>query len=61
MSEKKLKKEAEAQKKRELYDPYPNCEENEEEDLCDYTGDQCIGNKLFCEECDVFREEGESQ
>lgn len=24
------------------------------EELCDYTGEECIGNKLFCEECIVF-------
>jgi hypothetical protein len=26
----------------------------EEEDLCDYNGEQCIGDKLFCAECPVL-------
>lgn len=25
-------------------------------ELCDYTGDQCFGNKLFCEDCPVMHE-----
>lgn len=36
-------------------------ETDEEDDIerCDYTGEICFGNKLFCEECDVIYEEGE--
>jgi hypothetical protein len=30
-------------------------EDYEKEELCDYTGEQCIGNKMFCEECEVMR------
>jgi hypothetical protein len=26
----------------------------EEEDLCDYNGDPCIGDKMFCEVCPVL-------
>lgn len=29
----------------------------EEENLCDYTGEECIGDKGFCEECEIFLEE----
>jgi hypothetical protein len=35
---------------------WPNEEEIEEE-LCDYTGEECIGDKMFCEECTVLTEE----
>ena len=28
----------------------------EEEDLCDYTGEQCCGDKMFCEECPIWEE-----
>jgi hypothetical protein len=26
----------------------------EEEDICDYNGEQCIGDRMFCEECPVL-------
>lgn len=29
----------------------------EEEDICNYTGEQCIGDKMFCEECPVFKDD----
>lgn len=29
-------------------------QDEDDEELCDYTGDLCIGDKLFCEECPVF-------
>jgi hypothetical protein len=29
-------------------------EYGEEEETCDYNGEQCIGDKLFCEECPVI-------
>jgi hypothetical protein len=28
----------------------------EEEETCDYTGDICVGDKMFCEECWLFQE-----
>lgn len=34
--------------------PYSQMSEEEEEDLCDYTGDPCIGDKGFCEECEIM-------
>lgn len=34
-------------------------EEEEDEELCDYTGDLCIGDKMFCEECEVLQELGD--
>lgn len=46
---------AEQEKKLLYYDPNPaGLEEDEEDEICDYTGEECIGNKLFCEECSVF-------
>jgi len=27
----------------------------EEEELCDYTEEQCIGDPMFCEECELLR------
>lgn len=35
--------------------------EEDEEDICDYTGEQCIGNKLFCEECEIFHDNQEEE
>lgn len=32
----------------------------EEEDYCDYTGEQCCGDRMFCEECIVWKELEES-
>ena len=32
-------------------------DEDEEIEYCDYTGEECIGNKLFCEECPMMEEE----
>jgi hypothetical protein len=29
----------------------------EEEDLCDYTGEQCCGDRMFCEECLVLKDD----
>jgi len=29
-------------------------EDDEKEELCDYTGEPCIGNKMFCEDCEVM-------
>lgn len=29
----------------------------EEEDLCDYNGDPCIGDRMFCEECPVLKDD----
>jgi len=50
--------EAENQKKLDLYDPDDfSMDAEEDEETCDYTGDVCYGNKLFCEECDVLIEE----
>jgi hypothetical protein len=50
--------EAEQLKKELLYDPNPCVDETEEEiEFCDYTGEECIGNKLFCEECPVLTED----
>ena len=60
---------AEEQKKQEYYDSQVNpclycgsnnCEDCiylEEEEVCDYTGEECFGNKMFCEECSVLMEE----
>jgi hypothetical protein len=42
-------------KKELLYDPVPATDE-EEEDTCGYTGEPCIGDPLFCEECEVMQE-----
>lgn len=28
----------------------------EEEDLCDYNGDPCIGDRMFCEECPIWED-----
>ena len=49
----KLEKQVEEQKKHELYDP-GCCVTEEDEETCDYTGEECFGNKLFCEECDTY-------
>ena len=48
---------AEEQKRREFYDPDPASDE--EEELCDYTGEECCSDKRFCEECDVLTEKEE--
>jgi len=31
----------------------------EEEYLCDYTGEQCIGEKMFCEDCSIWKDGSE--
>lgn len=51
---------AEQQKKLLYYSEF-NCGEEceEEEESCDYTGEECVGNKLFCEECEVLIGEDE--
>ena len=47
-------------KKKELYDSQFSMEEDEEvEELCDFTGEECIGDKRFCEECSVLTDEDE--
>jgi len=28
----------------------------EEQETCDYTGEECVGDKMFCEECWLFQE-----
>lgn len=29
---------------------------DQEEDPCDYTGEQCCGDRMFCEECIIWEE-----
>lgn len=36
------------------YKPCEEPEHVEDIELCDYTGEQCIGNKRFCEECEIM-------
>lgn len=33
----------------------------EEENLCDYTGEECCGDKMFCEECIVMHGEEDTE
>jgi hypothetical protein len=35
---------------------YEDDEDIEPEDYCDYTGEICIGDPMFCEECPVMLE-----
>jgi len=39
-------------------DYFPCYDEDDppEQDYCDYTGEECVGDKLFCEECWLFQE-----
>lgn len=31
----------------------------EEEDVCDYNGETCFGDEMFCEDCPVVNDEEE--
>jgi hypothetical protein len=50
--------------KKELYynevDYFGEGEDNEE-DSCDFTGEYCIGNRCFCEECPVLTDDWEEE
>jgi len=39
-------------------DYFPCYDEDDppEQECCDYTGEECVGDKLFCEECWLFQE-----
>lgn len=37
-----------------VYNQWLDGEEEEDEELCDYTGEPCIGDSLFCEECSIM-------
>ena len=55
---------AEQEKQRIMYEMemgYYNDKDESEEETCDYTGDECFGNKLFCEECEVLTGEEEEE
>ena len=43
-------------------DYFPCYDEDDppEQEYCDYTGEECVGDKLFCEECWLFQELGQS-
>jgi len=36
-------------------------ETDEQEETCDFTGDICIGNKVFCEECPILTDDWEKE
>ena len=33
----------------------------DEQEICDYTGELCFGDKMFCEECEVMYEGDEKK
>lgn len=42
---------------------YAPLDDDEEWDVevCDFTGEQCFGDKLFCEECSILADKGEEE
>lgn len=45
-------------KKEMYYDPCPEEDEEYEEcETCDYTGEDCFGDKRFCEECPILTDD----
>lgn len=53
---------AEQLKKEMYYDPCPEEDEEYEEcETCDYTGEDCFGDKRFCEECPILTDEWEEK
>lgn len=56
---------AEQLKKQLYYEPDSGFGSDEEEDdqepPCDYTGEDCIGDRRFCEECPILTDEWEEE
>jgi hypothetical protein len=45
----------------EVDDYYTYDDEEEDIEICDYTGEECFGNKMFCEECPIMTEPDEEE
>lgn len=48
---------AEEEKCQQLYYAWNDADNEDDTEYCDYTDEECVGDKMFCEECPVLTDD----